>query len=109
MPIPVIELLSTGGRWTRDELVFNSGKDDRSVRDEIRTLRRKGFPVLGLPGGGYKLAATDFEKSEMLHQIKGRALDLLKTYALLERTMDVDGQITLDELLGALEPPEVVQ
>lgn len=102
----VRDCMEAGGRYSRDELAFLTGKPDRTVRRDIRQLRREGVPVMSLPDGGYKLAQTEAEKAEMLHQIKGRALDLLRTHSLMAHNMELDGQVTLNELLDALEVEE---
>ena len=96
-------LIRSGDTYTREELCLLTGKDDRAIRSEIRSLRREGIPILGLPQGGYKLAYTDAEKNEMLHQIKGRALDLLRTHSLMAKAMQIDGQITFKEICDAME------
>jgi len=101
--IEIIELLETGRVFSRDELAFYSGQCDRQVRDDIRKLRRQGIPVLAVANGGYKIAATIDEEMEILQQLKGRALDLLRTYSMMAKTIEIDGQISLHELLDALE------
>lgn len=103
MEITVQEALENGGTWTRSQLAELTHRPDRYVRLEIRRLRREGMPIMSIKRGGYKLASTPEEQEEMLHQLKGRALDLLRTHSIMSNALQVDGQISLQELLDALE------
>lgn len=61
---------------------------DRPVRDAIRNLRRNGWLILSGVGKrkGYFLAASPAEWAAYGKPMRGRALDLLKTVAEMERT-----------------------
>ena len=87
---------------SREELVDILNVPDRTVRNLIRDARRQGIPIMALPNGGYKMASTDEEKQKLLHMYKGRAMDELVTYSALRKTLQLDGQITVEELLEAV-------
>ena len=87
---------------SREELVDIFNIPDRSVRNLIREARRQGIPIMALPNGGYKLAQTNEEKQKLLHMYRGRAMDELVTYSALCKTLQLDGQITVEELLEAV-------
>jgi len=87
---------------SREELVDILNVPDRTVRNLIREARRQGIPIMALPNGGYKLASTDEEKQKLLHMYKGRAMDELVTYSALRKTLQLDGQISVEELLEAV-------
>ena len=87
---------------SREDLVDILNVPDRTVRNLIREARRQGIPIMALPGGGYKLASTDEEKQKLLHMYKGRAMDELVTYSALRKTLQLDGQISVEELLEAV-------
>lgn len=102
--MPLIEVLfSDGSKWTREELSTFFCVPDRSIRNMIREARRQGVPIMALPDGGYKLAETQEEKQKLLHMYRGRALDELKTYSELRKTLQLDGQISVEEMLAAIE------
>lgn len=98
----VQDVLTSGKHFTRPELSALTELNDRAVRREIRALRRAGVPVIPLPGGGYKLAETEEEKSTLFRLYKGRALDMLRTVSLLKKSMSIDGQISVDEIMEAM-------
>lgn len=85
--------------YSRSALSANMGIDDRAMRKQIRIQRRNGLPIVPVRGGGYKLAETEAEKRELLNLYRGRALDELTTYSRLLKAMQVDGQMTVDDLL----------
>ena len=87
---------------SREELVDIFNIPDRSVRNLIREARRQGIPIMALPNGGYKLAQTNEEKQKLLHMYRGRAMDELVTYSALRKSLQLDGQITVEELLEAV-------
>lgn len=91
--------LRAGKISTRAQLTADSGMTDRSVRNDIRLQRRAGVPIVPVKGGGYKIAETEAEKRELLNLYRGRALDELTTYSRLLKAMQVDGQMTVDDLL----------
>lgn len=95
----MLEDLLRRGTLSRREIAAATGMNDRSVRNTIRRLRRAGVPVMALRSGGYKLAETDAEKLELLNMYRGRAMDELITYGRLCRSLQVDGQISLERLL----------
>ncbi len=88
-----------GITYTRENLETLTGMPDRENRRMIRAQRRQGVPIVALPDGGYKLAETDEEKKMLLAMYYKRALDELATYRLLAKSMQVDGQMTVEELL----------
>ena len=101
---PLFEVLfSEGEIWTRQELSTFFATPDRSIRNMIREARREGIPIMALPGGGYKLAETQEEKQKLLHMYRGRALDELKTYSELRKTLQLDGQISVEEMMEAIK------
>lgn len=85
--------------YSRANLAALLGVPDRQMRRVIRAKRRKGVPIVALPDGGYKLAETDEEKKMLLAMYRKRALDELATYSRLAKAMQVDGQMTVEELL----------
>lgn len=99
----VKNLIEGGGTWNRIQLAFWTGLDDRTIRNEIRRLRREGVPIMALPDGGYKLAETDEEKKELLDMYRKRALDELTTYSHLMKSMQVAGQIAVDDFIRNME------
>lgn len=97
---PMIEMLfGDGSIWTREELTLLTDMPDRSIRNMIREARRQGVPIMALPNGGYKLAQTSEEKQKLLHMYRGRAMDELCTYSALSKTMQLDGQISVEDML----------
>ena len=87
---------------SREELADIFNLPDRTVRNLIRKARRQGIPIMALPDGGYKLAQTNEEKQKLLHMYRGRAMDELVTYSALSKTLQLDGQISVEELLEAV-------
>lgn len=97
---PMIEMLfGDGSIWTREELTLLTDMPDRSIRNMIREARRQGVPIMALPNGGYKLAQTNEEKQKLLHMYRGRAMDELCTYSALSKTMQLDGQLSVEDML----------
>ncbi len=97
---PMIEdMFGDGSTWTRSELSMLLDLPDRSIRNMIREARRQGVPIMALPNGGYKLAQTNEEKQKLLHMYRGRAMDELCTYSALSKTMQLDGQISVEDML----------
>lgn len=96
-------LFGDGSIWTRKELTLLTDMPDRSIRNMIREARRQGVPIMALPNGGYKLAQTSEEKQKLLHMYRGRAMDELTTYSALSKTMQLDGQISVEDMLAAIE------
>ena len=92
------ELFTPGRVLDRSALTAITGKRDRTVRREIREMRRAGVPILPT-AKGYKLAETDAEKAQLLYLYRKRAMDELATYAALRRSFQAEGQQTLDELI----------
>lgn len=88
-----------GVTYTRQNLEVLTGMPDRANRQMIRAQRRKGVPIVALPDGGYRLAETDEDKKMLLDMYRKRALDELAAYSLLAKAMQVDGQMTVEELL----------
>lgn len=93
------DMFSDGSVWTRSELVMLLDLPDRSIRNMIREARRQGLPIMALPNGGYKLAQTQEEKQKLLHMYRGRAMDELCTYSALSKTMQLDGQLSVEDML----------
>lgn len=92
-------LFGDGSVWTREELALLTDMPDRSIRNMIREARRQGVPIMALPNGGYKLAQTSEEKQKLLHMYRGRAMDELTTYSALSKTMQLDGQLSVEDML----------
>jgi hypothetical protein len=88
-----------GITYTRKNLEALTGMTDRENRRMIRAQRRQGVPIVALKDGGYKLAETEEEKQALLAMYCKRALDELATYSMLAKAMQVDGQMTVEELL----------
>lgn len=88
-----------GVTYTRKNLEALTGMPDRANRHMIRAQRRQGVPIVALPDGGYRLAETDEDKKMPLDMYQKRFLDELTTYHLLAKAMQVDGQMTVEELL----------
>ncbi len=85
--------------YSRARLAQLMGTDDRAMRDSVRRRRREGIPIVAVRGGGYKIAETDAEKRELLNMYRSRALDELTTYSRLCRSMQIDGQTAVDEIV----------
>lgn len=85
--------------YSRTRLAQLMGLDDRAMRDSVRRRRREGVPIVAVRGGGYKIAETDAEKRELLNMYRSRALDELTTYSRLCRSMQIDGQTAVDEIV----------
>lgn len=97
---PMMEaMFGDGAVLTREELVLLTDLPDRTIRKMIREARRQGLPIMALPGGGYKLAQTQEEKQKLLHMYRGRAMDELCTYSALSKTMQLDGQLSVEDML----------
>lgn len=88
-----------GITYTRKNLEALTGMPDRANRHMIRAQRRQGVPIVALPDGGYRLAETDEDKKMLLDMYQKRFLDELTTYHLLAKAMQVDGQMTVEELV----------
>lgn len=88
-----------GITYTRKNLEALTRMPDRENRRMIRAQRRQGVPIVALPDGGYRLAETDEDKKMLLDMYQKRFLDELTTYHLLAKAMQVDGQMTVEELL----------
>lgn len=88
-----------GVTYTRQNLEALTGMPDRANRQMIRAQRRHGVPIVALPDGGYRLAETEEDKKMLLDMYQKRFLDELTTYHLLAKAMQVDGQVTVEELL----------
>lgn len=99
MNVHIEELFKGGARWTREDLAQIFQVPDRSIRNMIRAARRQGLPIMALPDGGYKLAQTQEEKQKLLHMYRGRAMDELCTYSALSKTMQLDGQLSVEDML----------
>lgn len=56
----------TGLAFSRSQLSRIANKDDRTVRENIRLLRRAGVPIVALKDGGYKMAETPEVNTEGL-------------------------------------------
>ena len=93
----------TGLAFSRSQLSRIANKDDRTVRENIRLLRRAGVPIVAIKDGGDKLAETPAEKAHLLNKYSTRALDELATYSKLLKAMQCDGQITVEELMTEVE------
>lgn len=85
--------------YSRARLAQLMGTDDRSMRASVRARRREGIPIVAVRGGGYKIAETDEEKRELLNMYRSRALDELTTYSRLCRSMQIDGQTAVAEIV----------
>lgn len=87
--------------------LMGKGHDQREVRDAIRSLRRKGEPILSQAGtgGGYWLA-RDLEegKAFLEREFYGKALDMLTTMSIMKRGMEREfgGQLTFREHLDVM-------
>ena len=88
-----------GITYTRENLETLTGMPDRANRRMIREQRRQGVPIVALKDGGYKLAETEEEKQALLAMYRKRALDELDTYSRLAKSMQLPGQMTVEELL----------
>lgn len=89
--------------YSRCSLAQHMGLNDRAMRAKIREQRRAGVPIVALKDGGYKIADTDAEKRELLNMYRSRALDELTTYSRLMKTMQIDGQLSVAEMIERLE------
>lgn len=71
------------GRVSRAELQVLTGRDDRTIRDEIASMRKMGYRI-GSIGYGYILAKTEAEYKEVRKRYIGRAYTELKTVAAMD-------------------------
>ena len=98
----IYDRLERATKWdpaTRRELVFLTKKDDRTVRDMIKAIRKKGGRVCSLSTRyGYWVAKSDEEYKDFRKEYTSRICDLAETL----RAMDgsVGGQLTWEELRG---------
>ena len=105
----IADLFDDGSVWTRQELAILTDMPDRAIRNMIREARRQGVPIMALPNGGYKLAQTNEEKQKLLHMYRGRAMDELCTYRALSKTMQLDGQISVEDMLEGADVVEQIK
>ena len=74
----------TGLAFSRSQLSRIANKDDRTVRENIRLLRRAGVPIVALKDGGYKLAETPEEKAQLAEHVPypsaGRAYNIQQAF-----------------------------
>lgn len=71
----LMQCLRTGRRnaVTREELARLTGRDDRTNREDIQELRRKGAPIISLSSAkGYWLMEDVEELGRFLHETKRR-------------------------------------
>ena len=61
------------------------GIDPRIVRQMIHQERRQGIPILSNSKDGYYLPGNEYEKSECVRQMRGRAREILAAAAGIER------------------------
>lgn len=87
-----------GVTLTRAQLQALWDMPDRSVRRRITELRRAGEPIVACPEGGYKLAETAEERRMLLGQYWARIKDQLYTVRKLEKLMQCDGQISVEDM-----------
>ena len=95
-------IFSNGSVRGRQELSEILGVPDRTVRNIIRRARRDGLPIMALPDGGYKIAQTNEEKQKLLRMYRGRAMDELRTYSALKKSLQLDGQISVADFTSTL-------
>ena len=67
------------------DLVRLTGWTEREVRQMIHRERRQGIPVLSNSKDGYYLPGNEYEKSECIRQMRGRAREILAAAAGIER------------------------
>jgi hypothetical protein len=93
---------------TRAELEKATKTSDRINRDNIKTMRDLGIPIVNLKDGtGYYIAETEEEKAVEYALLMSYACSILKT-AKTFLPSGVDGnQITIGELLGKYQNGDV--
>ena len=82
----LLDLISTDKEHpsTRASLVAASGRTDRSVRQGIEDLRRKGHWIVSLKTGGYYLTKDPDEWRAFVERERKRALATFKRSTILE-------------------------
>lgn len=89
---------STDAVFSREDLCNMTGRDDRTIRNNIADARELGIPIVPVKTGGYKMAKTEDEKAALLHLYRKRALKELYLYNRLAREMQVPGQLKMEEV-----------
>lgn len=68
------------------ELVGMTGENPRTIRREVEAERRRGTPILSDNRNGYWLALDSRETDLFVRSMRGRAREILRTAAAVERT-----------------------
>lgn len=90
------EILQDGLTHSRRELSERTGLADRTVRQKIQKMRRRGVPVYSPPEGGYRLARTDAEREIVIRTMRGYGLNAMVTAARLRKNMQAEGQEVIE-------------
>lgn len=62
-----------------------TGQDGRTVRRQIEAERRRGVPILADCKSGYFLPDGEGEKARCVQSMRGRAKEILRTAAAIEK------------------------
>ena len=83
----IADLLSHGAEngVTLRHLENLTGQDGRTVRRQIKAGRRRGVPILADCKSGYFLPDGEVEKARCVRSMRGRATEILKTAAAIEK------------------------
>lgn len=89
------ELLQDGETYSRKDLANALGMSDRGMRRLIEAARNQGVPIVSPEGGGYKLAATEEERWNIMRDLRNRACKLISTSYKLQKQLQDEGQIKI--------------
>ena len=83
----IADLLSHGAEngVTLRHLESLTGQDGQTVRRQIEAERRRGVPILADCKSGYFLPDGEGEKARCVRSMRGRATEILKTAAAIEK------------------------
>ncbi len=90
------EILQDGLTHSRRELSERTGFADRTVRQKIQEIRRRGVLVYSPPEGGYRIARTDAEREAVIRTMRRYGLSAMVTAARLRKNMQAEGQEVME-------------
>lgn len=80
------------------------GVNQRNVMDAIRELRRGGWPIISSSGEkGYWISWDPADLDTLEQTLRGRSLDMLKTWAAVRRARSRRGRVPLDIIIEQIE------
>jgi len=86
--IMILNVLQIAGRpLTAKEIKNCTGINDRTLREEVKDLRRKGMPVVS-GNYGYKMAEYKSEMIRAINRIKSQVKDMNATVSAMYGSMN---------------------